>query len=121
MTFWFSGLKCELWLFPHEVLSSCCPLLIFLSVCSFFSPTSQYIADIEDHLGVTVPIVDNTFDVEVDEFEGKVSYGEKRKAGGGFMYEGHIEQLAPSVAELAGMERLAQSSFLKMRSSKHSW
>ena len=72
-------------------------------------------------MGVTVPIVDNSFDVPVDEYEGKVSYGEKRRANGGFVYEGHVEQLAPSVAKLASMEHLAQSSFLKMRASKHSW
>lgn len=70
---------------------------------------------------MTVPIVENSFDVPIDEYEGKVTYGEKRKGNGGLVYEGHIEQLAPSVTALASMEHLAQSSFLKMRASKHSW
>lgn len=98
---------------------------MYLWLCNFINcfvfSWPQYLADIEEHLGVTIPSVDSSFDVPVDEFEGKVTYGEKRKANGGSVYDGHIEQLAPSVAELASMEHLAQTAFLKMRSSKRHW
>lgn len=45
--------------------------------CLCFSPT-QYLADIEEHLGVTIQQVDKEMKVPVDEFDGKVVYGEKR-------------------------------------------
>lgn len=35
-------------------------------------------ADIEEHLGVTIQQVDKEMKVPVDEFDGKVVYGEKR-------------------------------------------
>ena len=83
-------------------------------------PSLQYLADIQEHLGVTIPEVSNTFDVPVDEYEGKVTYGEKRGAEAA-PYEGHIDQLASSVAQLAKMEQLAQTTFLRMQSGKQKW
>ena len=38
----------------------------------------QYLADIEEHLGVTIPVTDRSIKVEANEFDGKVVYGEKR-------------------------------------------
>ena len=42
----------------------------------------QYLADIEDHLGVTIDQVDEKLKVPVNEFDGKVTYGQKRKNDG---------------------------------------
>lgn len=47
-----------------------------------FSFSSQYLADIEEHLGVTIQQVDKEMKVPVDEFDGKVVYGEKRSNAG---------------------------------------
>ena len=35
-------------------------------------------ADIEEHLGVTIPQVDKKMKIELDEFDGKVVYGKKK-------------------------------------------
>lgn len=43
----------------------------------------QYLADIEEHLGVTIQQVDKDMKVPVDEFDGKVVYGEKKGNIGG--------------------------------------
>lgn len=82
--------------------------------------SSQYLADIQEHLGVTIPEVSNAFHVPVDEYDGKVTYGEKKR-GAGPAYEGHIAQLAPSVAQLAKVEHLAQTTFLQMQSGAQKW
>ncbi|KAG7172439.1 ATP-dependent RNA helicase Ddx1-like [Homarus americanus] len=42
----------------------------------------KYLADIEEHLGVTIQQVDKEMKVPVDEFDGKVTYGEKRAHAG---------------------------------------
>lgn len=38
----------------------------------------QYLAEIEDHLNVTIQQVEPDLKVPVDEFDGKVVYGQKR-------------------------------------------
>lgn len=42
----------------------------------------QYLADIEDHLNVTIAQVGSDIKVPLNEFDGKVTYGEKRMAMG---------------------------------------
>jgi ATP-dependent RNA helicase DDX1 len=42
----------------------------------------QYLADIEEHLGVTIDQVDVDLKVSQNEFDGKVTYGQKRKIDG---------------------------------------
>lgn len=42
----------------------------------------QYLADIEDHLNITIQQVGPDMKVPCDEFDGKVVYGEKRKQTG---------------------------------------
>lgn len=76
--------------------------------------------EIQEHLGVTIPLVDNSFEIPVDEFDGKVAYGEKR-SGEGMKYESHTELLASSVEELTKLEYLAQLTFLNMRKQGSSW
>ena len=75
--------------------------------------------------------------VPVDEFDGKVVYGEKRKAVGkaingklgkcsvtifvlyvtGSTYQSHVSQMAPAVQELALLEAKTQIHFLKQMSN----
>lgn len=42
----------------------------------------QYLAEIEDHLNVTIQQVGSDIKVPLSEFDGKVTYGEKRMAMG---------------------------------------
>lgn len=81
---------------------------------------SQYLNEIQEHLGVTVPEVDNTFNVPVNEFDGKITYGEKRSSGGRGKFQYHTQQLAPSRDHLMKMEYRAQSNFLRVQTTK-SW
>ena len=50
--------------------------------------------------------------LQADEFDGKVTYGQKRKEMGP-TYEGHASQLAPTLAELAKLEKEAQLVYLQ--------
>ena len=63
----------------------------------------QYLADIEEHLGVTIQQADTDMKVKADEFDGKVVYGEKKKEGGAG-YAGHRSELAPTLATLTSLE-----------------
>ena len=67
-----------------------------------------------------VPEVSKAFEVPVNEFDGKVTYGERRRQSG-LAHESHVAQLAASVAQLARMEQLAQTTFLKMQSQQEKW
>jgi hypothetical protein len=60
---------------------------LFVANCiHFYSVPSQYLADIEEHLGVTIQQVDENMDIPSDEFDGKVVYGQKRKDLGMLIY-----------------------------------
>jgi len=72
----------------------------------------QYLAEIEEHLGCTITQVETDMVVPVNEFDGKVVYGQKRKATGSG-YQDHVKQLVPIVEELADLESKAQSIFIK--------
>lgn len=85
--------------------------------CAMWYDELQYLHDIEEHLGVTIPEVTNTFSIPVNEYDGKVTYGEKRSASKS-AFQGHVEQLAPTVQQLAAMEHLAQTTFLKMHTGQ---
>lgn len=63
-------------------------------------------------MNITIQQVDKELNVPVNEFDGKVVYGEKLK-NTGTGYEDHVKQLAPIVQNLAGLERKAQTAFLK--------
>ena len=95
-------------------------VLYFILILTHTHTHTQYLADIEEHLGVTIPEVSNTFEVPVDEYDGKITYGEKMR-GKGPAYEGHVAQLAPSVARLTKMEKLAQTTFLSTQLGKQKW
>ncbi len=50
--------------------------------CAIYYNEPQYLADIEEHLGVTIQQINPDMKVEANEFDGKVTYGQKRKAAG---------------------------------------
>lgn len=79
--------------------------------CTWYNEP-RYLAEIEDHLNITIEQVDPDIKVPVNEFDGKVTYGEKRAAMG-TNYENHVQQMAPIVAELTALESKAQLMYLK--------
>merc|ERR1712142_101435 len=80
--------------------------------CCIWYNEPQYLSDIEEHLGVTIQQVDTHMKVEANEFDGKVVYGQKKKAEGSG-YTGHRSQLASTVALLSQLETQAQHTFLE--------
>ncbi|VDP01604.1 unnamed protein product [Soboliphyme baturini] len=82
--------------------------------CGLWLNETEMLADIEEHLGVTIPQTDPEINVPSDEFDGKVVYGQKRMATGSG-YKGHTSLLAATVTELAQLEKAAQTSYLTLR------
>jgi len=80
--------------------------------CCVWYDEPQYLADIEEHLGVTVQETATDMKVAANEFDGKVVYGEKKKDLTG-NYEGHRSQLAPTLDTLIKLETQAQDLFLR--------
>lgn len=72
----------------------------------------HYLAEIEDHLTITITQIASDLKVPLNEFDGKVVYGEKR-ANKGTGYKDHVLQLVPIVKQLAELETQAQRHFLK--------
>ncbi|MCJ8750037.1 hypothetical protein PDJAM_G00194460 [Pangasius djambal] len=81
--------------------------------CTIWYNEKELLGEIEDHLKCTITQCEPDIKVPVDEFDGKVAYGQRRAAGGG-LYKGHVDILAPTVQELANLEREAQTSFLQL-------
>uniref|UniRef100_A0A8C1LC18 ATP-dependent RNA helicase n=1 Tax=Cyprinus carpio TaxID=7962 RepID=A0A8C1LC18_CYPCA len=81
--------------------------------CTIWYNEKELLSEIEEHLKCTITQCEPDIKVPVDEFDGKVTYGQRRTAGGGF-YKGHVDILAPTVRELANLEREAQTSFLHL-------
>jgi len=81
------------------------------SGCCVWYDEPQYLADIEEHLGITIPSVGADLKVPVNEFDGRVVYGERNK-NKGTGYQTHVEQLAPAVSQLQQLEVAAQQTFL---------
>jgi hypothetical protein len=54
--------------------------------CCIWYNEPQYLGDIEEHLGVTIQQIENEMKIAVDEFDGKVVYGAKRKDTGSGKY-----------------------------------
>jgi ATP-dependent RNA helicase DDX1 len=85
--------------------------------CCIWYNEMQYLDDIEEHLGVTIAQVPSTLEVPVDEFDGKVVYGEKKKVQQS-SFKGHIQILQPTVTELTQLEKKAQLNFLNLKYNK---
>ncbi|XP_018576572.1 ATP-dependent RNA helicase Ddx1 [Anoplophora glabripennis] len=80
--------------------------------CCIWYNEPQYLADIEEHLNVTIQQIGPDIQVPHDDFDGKVVYGQKRKAAG-TNYETHTAQMVPIVAALSRLESDAQSIYVK--------
>jgi ATP-dependent RNA helicase DDX1 len=80
--------------------------------CCIWYNEKQYLGEIEDHLIITIQQVDKEMKVPMNEFDGKVVYGEKVKNKGSG-YQDHVNQLVPIVKSLAELETAAQKYFLK--------
>lgn len=85
--------------------------------CCIWFNEPQYLADIEDHLNVTIQQVGPDIKVPLDEFDGKVVYGQKRKLESS-NYANHTEQMAPIVKNLASLESQSQLLYLKRHLTK---
>lgn len=70
---------------------------------------------------MTIPQVNKMFDVPVNEFDGKITYGEKKKGKGGVACESRVTQLKPSVELLAEFEKMAQTTFLNRSLQIRQW
>jgi len=81
--------------------------------CCIWYNELQCLADIEEHLGVTIASIGTDMKVPVDEFDGKVTYGQKRKAAGPSAYHNHVAQMAPAVRDLALLECQTQLTYLR--------
>jgi len=82
--------------------------------CAIWYDEKQYLADVEEHLKETISSIQPNMKIPLNEFDGKVTYGEKRR-GSGRIFDTHTAELAPSVRELAEMEFKAQTSFLSLQ------
>jgi ATP-dependent RNA helicase DDX1 len=80
--------------------------------CCMWYDEKMYLAEIEDHLNVTIPTIEKDMKVPVNDFDGKVTYGEKRSQKG-TSYQDHVAQLMPVVKDLASLEKEGQLLFLK--------
>ncbi|KAK6184601.1 hypothetical protein SNE40_007044 [Patella caerulea] len=85
--------------------------------CCIWYNEPQLLSDIEEHLDITIDKIDPDMKVPINEFDGKVSYGQRRKAGGS-AYQGHVQFLAPTVSELAQLEKKAQTSYIDLKYKK---
>ncbi|XP_022673538.1 ATP-dependent RNA helicase DDX1-like [Varroa destructor] len=82
--------------------------------CCIWYNEQNYLAEIEEHLKDTIMQVDKELDVPADEFDGKVTYGAKRKTTSCSLYANHVQQMAPTVADLAELEKQAQLGYLSL-------
>lgn len=80
--------------------------------CCMWYNEPQYLADIEDHLNITIQQISSDLKVPADEFDGKVVYGQKRKQAG-TDYVNHTAQMAPIVKDLSKLECDAQLIYIK--------
>lgn len=80
--------------------------------CCMWYNEKNYLAEIEDHLNVTIQQIETDMKVPMNEFDGKVTYGEKRKKTG-TGYQDHVQSLVPIVKELADLEKTAQTLFVR--------
>lgn len=79
--------------------------------CCVWYNEPRYLAEIEDHLNITIDQVSPELEIPRNEFDGKVTYGQKRVQKGSD-YKDHVSQMAPAVAELSKLESRAQLAYL---------
>lgn len=74
-------------------------------------------ANIEEHLNITIQQIEPDMQVPHDEFDGKVTYGKKRQ-NQGTSYVTHTAQMEPVVKQLTKLESEAQLLYLKRHLAK---
>ncbi|KAJ4929306.1 hypothetical protein JOQ06_004916 [Pogonophryne albipinna] len=79
--------------------------------CTIWYKEKELLSDIEEHLKCTVTQCEPDIKVPLNDFDGKVSVRLWEVCGN---YKGHVNALAPTVLELANLEREVQSSFLHL-------
>ncbi|XP_077297561.1 ATP-dependent RNA helicase Ddx1 [Arctopsyche grandis] len=80
--------------------------------CCMWYNEPRYLSEIEEHLNVTIQQVEKDLKIPCDEFDGKVTYGQKKlNAGSG--YQDHVSQMAPTVKQLAHLESQISQNYLK--------
>jgi len=80
--------------------------------CCIWYNEQKYLGDIEEHLLVTIPQADKDMNIPCDEFDGKVTYGQRRSiqdTSGNY----HLKETASSLAQLSELEKKTQNYFLK--------
>ncbi|KAE9552783.1 hypothetical protein FO519_004000 [Halicephalobus sp. NKZ332] len=83
--------------------------------CSIWYNEIQSLAEIEDHLGITINKVSTEFEVPVNEYDGKVVYGLKRNEEQvQFELTQAAVELSGKAQELFTLEREAQLSYWKL-------
>ncbi|CAD5217936.1 unnamed protein product [Bursaphelenchus xylophilus] len=82
--------------------------------CAKWYDEKGYLNEIETHLGITIDQVDSDFVVPLNEYDGKVVYGDRRQLNKGLVHS-HAVEMARTVKELAELERTVQLNFLNMR------
>lgn len=85
--------------------------------CCIWYNEPRYLADIEEHLNVTIQQVDPDMKIPLNEFDGKVVYGQKRMHTG-TDYQNHVALMAPAVKELSVLESKAQLIYIKRHFNK---
>lgn len=81
--------------------------------CCIWYNETQYLAEIEDHLNITIQQVGPEVDIPMNEFDGKVVYGQK-KTNNGPAYKNHYDQLLSTINELTKLETKSQYLYLHM-------
>ncbi|CAL8141912.1 unnamed protein product [Orchesella dallaii] len=85
--------------------------------CCIWYNEPQYLADIEEHLLITIPQVDTDINVPCDEFDGKVTYGQKRtQQDTSNLY--HLKETASSLFQLTQLEKETQQYYLQRHFAK---
>ncbi|XP_050521813.1 ATP-dependent RNA helicase Ddx1 [Daktulosphaira vitifoliae] len=80
--------------------------------CCIWYSEHQYLADIEDHLNITIQQVGPDIDIPINEFDGKVVYGQK-KSNNETLYKNHYDQLLSTICHLTQLENKAQLMYLQ--------
>lgn len=80
--------------------------------CCIWYNEPNLLGEVEEHLNITIQQVDKSLEVPVNDFDGKVVYGQKN-LNKGTGYVDHVEQLVPTVRKLTDLELQSQSLFLK--------
>lgn len=83
--------------------------------CTIWYDEKAILGEVEEHLKDTIEIINaDTMDVPVNEFDGKVVYGEKNVMGPNKVLTGHYREMVPTLKNLQKLEKSAQTSFLDL-------